>query len=272
MLDQALVSRIDQIVQAQQSAYSAAMNQRCTAVIHELSAKGAFGSGAMVVLLDQACRSTLEEQAQFVWNTFKRVLTTLQVQWYDGIESDLKEQMRLHLNGIAGEANRIYHVRLSDGGLAGGIAGSTTINEGGLLGIYSAEIDLYTDGLRVSTRNGAAAQGNTYSVGQGNLVVIQAPYATANVTYNAENLAGLKAILEEFAQAINSSNMPETPKQEALSVTSECVEELKSKKPNTTKLRSFLRTIADTTAFLANGDKLLTSLYHAAEKIGLIIQ
>ena len=101
------------------------------------------------------------------------------------------------------------------------------------------------------------------------MVIVSGANASAQVTYNSDNQAALQAALENIAKALQESNLADLQKREALELTTECIGVATGKNPNTTKLKSQLRGIAEVVGGLANGTTLLTALYTATRYMGL---
>lgn len=168
--------------------------------------------------------SDLNDRSRYIWNTFKRVLLQLQVEWSAELAEDLKREMRAHLNENAGEANRMFRTRLP----IPFPADQLPINEYYLMGTYNAEIDLLAAALKVNAERAVAAVEsakvqNNYSVGEGNLVILSGTNASAQVSYNGENQAALRVALENIVKALQESNLAEVQKRETLELTKECI-------------------------------------------------
>ena len=274
MLDDAISSRIRQLIQARHQGFTDSLNAKCIQVKHENSRTGSIVSGATLMGLHKVCVGDLNDFGRFIWETTKRVLTTFQVNWSANLAADLKNDLRQHLNQAAGEANRVFHAQLpvDPSGHIQRAAASFPINEHYLLAIYGAEADLYADGLKASEAKESGkgnATGSTYHVGQGTMFIMHGEYATANITINADTAMQMEGALNNIADAIRSSKLESKDKDEALALTGECLAEVQVEKPNSIKLRSLMRGIADVTSFLADGTTLLTALYGAAQKIGI---
>jgi len=272
MLDTKISDRIRQIVHAQDQAFTEQLNNNCTAIQHRLSAQGSALSGNAIIEMYNMCRAVLNDRANFIWETFKRVVATLQVKWSADLLADLRREMEMHLNENAGEANRVFRARIHKGLPSDQLP----INEHYIAGRLNAEIELLVAALKVNAeKTAAAAEGSevhhSYNLSQGNMVFVSGANASATVTYNAEGQSALKDALEGIARALQESSLGEGQKKEAIELTTDAIGVATSKSPNSTKLKSQLRGIAEVVGGLANASTLLTALYSAAQYVGLTL-
>lgn len=270
MLGAKIADRIRQIVHAQQQAFTEQLNNNCIVIQNRLTAQGSGLGGRAIKEMYDMCRAVLNDRANFIWETFKRVLSALQVEWSTDLATDLKQEMAAHLNENAGEANRVFRNRIPKGLPPDELP----INEHYITARLNAEIDLLVAALKVRAERVAAAEEgavihHNYNLTQGNMVFVSGANASANITYNAEGQAALKDALEGIAHALQESNLAEIQKMEALELTSEAIAVATTKTPNTTKLKSQLRGIAEVVGGLANASALLTALHSAAQYLGL---
>jgi Cdc6-like AAA superfamily ATPase len=143
MLQQNISQRIRNIVQTRQETYTNALHAACQQAMQDTAIQAIRNPSSLAARAKQLCDQLVMQRAGFIWETIQRVANTMRITWYPTLADDLKAELRTLLNQEAGEANRVFHERITIPEAA-----QIVILDVPAISLYNPEIDLLCDGLR----------------------------------------------------------------------------------------------------------------------------
>jgi hypothetical protein len=217
----------------------------------EMNARGMLNSGNTLHKVAQACSDAARDRGQMAWQTLYRFVTTVGVDYYDGLAEDLKTVVSEFLPPALGDLKgypRQEAQRLSNQNAATQLEQMVEDARAAVLAKIKNEIDLFV----VSIKNRQAMTPekldtqvfNIYSpVGSIQTGANAVAYVTQNIdTATKEMLNEALSAIEEALARIDT--LPTHPKTEVVEIVREAKAEIAKSEPNTTKLRSLLGTTA----------------------------
>ena len=241
---------------------------------HQASATGTFRSGNTIRQIHGLYEREIEIRAVLIWENLIRVHKTLGSHLSDTLADDLKESFVSYLTecdarlspSLAAVMQKLNPPSSVDLSLNNAISHARQKHE--------IEADIYADSLKqqeISTSGAKSSEYNFY----GNVGTVQTgPNASANVIQNlgAEDKEALLSALHLVSDSIATMHeLAEIQKAELTEIVCESVSELESAKPNNTKMRMLLATIASTIQTVASAPHAYQTLKVALMPLGIML-
>lgn len=216
--------------------------------INRFAVNGVVASSMFVGTIADVCASAVAIRAQMTWQTLYRFVSTGGLSYSDTLAGQLKTDFR-ELLGNHEDICAYYHDAERVSGFAGRVDKIGAVIEAQAqrsVAKIEGEIDLLVASLRSGTSSSAAGSTvvNVYSpVG----TIQTGDGATAHVTQHIDS--EIRAQIEKVVEDVRTvlSALPELENanlNEISEVTEEVLVEAKAEKPNVTKLRALLTTVA----------------------------
>lgn len=205
----------------------------------EMALKGALGSGATLVRITDLCAQSIKSRAQLVWNTLHRFITTAGINYSDELSTELRaliaDQLPEELDDYKGYIKNTIKL-LNAPKTAEKLLDQLVDARNFALNTIGTEIDLFVHSLK--KKNESSEKGSEFALFN--------MYSPAGSIQKIDEELGWQLIstLDSITSSLHQlKDLPLYSKDELIELIQDCRSELNKKKPNITKLRSFLTTI-----------------------------
>lgn len=275
MLDSKISEYAERLIKIYFNERTKAINQEATQIANELAAKGALSSGISLTLFHRLCEREFEIRATIIWENLVRAHKTCASNLSDNLASDLKLEFKKFIDPEKTRLMEFLKEKFRYTGTA-----EQAIQRLNLDNIYAhvidkhyIEIELYVETLSQHVKANVVLP-NQYNF-YGNIGAVQTgAYSSANAVQNIgiDNKEALSKALDLVQQTIISViEINQSQKEELSELIQDCRNQLVSAKPNNTKLRTLLVTLATSIQMIADAQPAYQALKSALLVLGITL-
>lgn len=273
MLEPKIVERTNRLIEVRIAEREQQLPSEIEQIKLQAGQSGNYNSGIMMLLIHGACSRELEIRSIIVWESLVRVHKTLGAIPNDSLPSDLKEFVHSKILEIQKKLEDVFQDELKN------FSGSRpTLDKiyNHTIQKHDVEIDIYCDSLvqeydKKGTKTPISQEYNFYgSVG----VVQSGANAVANDIKNMgsedqEVLLNTLKLVSESLVTIKALSISQN--EELKQIIDECVREIRCGKPNNTKLRTLLTTVATSIQIIASAQPAYQAMKAALVPMGIML-
>jgi hypothetical protein len=275
MIDQAIISRIDDSISANLAPRKRTLLGNFQAASRDLAARGMTGSGNAAAQYASIACSELKVRAELIWDAIQRSHSSLATRADTATLEDLKQQFAKHFN--------IQVAKIREAATAQGkylprhdllvpqieVSISTVARE--LVHKKNVEAAFYFDHLQRQAAQSTPAAPITIQAGHIGAVLTGA-HAVAHLSMSAQENTRLAEALEALRQALQTSSEA-TPEQrtEVEEIAGELITAVKAEKPNRPKISGLLGGLATSVQTIASLRPAWESVRDAAIAAGVLL-
>lgn len=250
MLDPKIVELASERIRIEVEDLNKRLSEEIAQSASKAAARGRFYSSPHVLEIFKLCKVNIHNKAQLIWIILHRFITTAGVSHSEDISDELKKIVINHLSRnfekdtFRGKIPKLHGSPREYDNLESDLDGE---REKAIRKI-STEIDLFAESLKSKeSKSGDKSSSTILNIYSPVGSIQTGPNSTAYVTQNIDTEAREKILtaLNSVEEAIRDiASLPYHPKDEILELIHEGKSEVGKSKPNTTKIRTLLQTIA----------------------------
>ena len=259
MLDQQITRIADDRIKLEIAEQNKKVCEDIQRIMSEMAARGSVHSGATIQMLASLCSEATKDRVQLAWVTLFRFFTTGGVKYYDGLAEELKNIVASYIPESLDDLKGYLKKQIELLGMAGLISEAYRRVEAERITALvriNGEIDLFVISLRgrekILSDKSDQNVFNIYSpvsAIQTGSHAIAYPTQYLDASTQERLLNALKGVEEALA---HTDALPGHPKNEIVELVQESQTEIQKEKPNTTKLKASLSTVAESIRTVAS--------------------
>lgn len=272
-MDERISIRIQNLINGQKEDRRSQLFDGISRIKSELAQHNALHSSTTAQQIYKLCARELETRATQIWESIKRVHQTYGVPHSESLSNELNDLFKQYISTEAKELTDVMIQNLMDRSFAMFCHLDPDVQN--VLEKHNAEIDLYVDSLKYSTKRSENSNESSTFNFYGNVGAVQTgTNAHANIIQNLS--PDDKSKLEYALTFVNESlgkieEFSAVQKEEIAELVNDARNEIEKQKPNNTKLLTLLTSVGMTIQTIASAQPAYQALKVALLPLGIAL-